>query len=98
MGAGCRVFDVPHLPLDSCLTFSPLYLLLYLLLDFIYLCFILLIQCFCENIKDQALYAEDRMPGITIPDFQATPLNNLNPPPPNGGSLSLILSEQKKKN
>lgn len=42
--------DVPHLPLDSRLTFSS-YLLLHLLLDFTHLCFILLIQCFCEGRK-----------------------------------------------
>lgn len=43
--------DVPHLPLVSSLTLSPLHLLLYLLLDFTHLCFILLIQCFCESKK-----------------------------------------------
>lgn len=47
----CNLSDVPHLPLDSRLTLSSLYLLLHLLLDFSHLCFILLIQYFCEGRK-----------------------------------------------
>ena len=43
--------DVPYLPLVCSLTLSPLHLLLYLLLDFTHLCFILLIQCFCDSKK-----------------------------------------------